>query len=491
MLVGTIYGEVRQTLFDILLENQGVGKGSYVKVNHETDGWVLARIESMRRFMDDLEEVAVAKARTIGYRREGNIMLPKTPFKPKEKVYSADRKLIVDTLGLKENRSGNIYLGVLDGQDVPIFLDIKKTVSKHVSVLAKTGAGKTYTVGVLLEELLKADVPIVIIDPHDEYSTLKRENNDSEMSKYGVTPRSYERQITSYTVGFESPGSRQLVLNPKFDLYELIDIMPIRLNDRQKAVIYNSLQRIGHENYTLDELIEEVKADSDKAKWKVISGLETLRDSGIFDGRPVSKHELVRPGHASIINLKNTDPHIQQLVVAKIARELFEAKKRDELPNFLFLIEEAHNFCPERSFGDAISSGILRTIASEGRKFGFNLCIVTQRPARIDKSVLSQCNTQIILKVTNPNDLRAIGQSIEGFTPDMEEDIKQLPTGHALVVGGCVEQPITVEVRIRETLHGGSIKAGKEPLKKPPKRGSVRISFSKRLKIAIKKIFLK
>ena len=63
-------------------------------------------------------------------------------------------------------------------------------------------------------------------------------------------------------------------------------------------------------------------------------------------------------------------------------------------------------------------------MASEGRKFGFRLCIVTQRPARVDKSVLSQCSTQVILKVTNPNDLKAITDSVEGVTPGLKDEIR-------------------------------------------------------------------
>ncbi|ODS41769.1 MAG: hypothetical protein A7315_00200 [Candidatus Altiarchaeales archaeon WOR_SM1_79] len=188
--------------------------------------------------------------------------------------------------------------------------------------------------------------------------------------------------------------------------------------------------------------------------------METLRDSGIFEGDTIFEEKLVRPGMTSIINLKGTDPKIQQLIVAKLARNLFEARKLNRIPKFFFLIEEAHNFCPERGFGSALSSNILRTIAGEGRKFGFRIGIVSQRPARVDKNVLSQCNTQIILKVTNPNDLRAIGNSIEGFTSGLEEDIRQLTIGRALVVGECVEQPIVVDVRVRKTMPIDMIKGG-------------------------------
>jgi DNA helicase HerA-like ATPase len=73
----------------------------------------------------------------------------------------------------------------------------------------------------------------------------------------------------------------------------------------------------------------------------------------------------------------------------------------DKIPPFMLVVEEAHNFCPERGFEKAISSNIMRTIASEGRKFGLGMMVISQRPARVDKNVISQCNTQIILRVTN------------------------------------------------------------------------------------------
>jgi hypothetical protein len=101
------------------------------------------------------------------------------------------------------------------------------------------------------------------------------------------------------------------------------------------------------------------------------------------------------------------------------------------------------------------SSNIIRTIASEGRKFGLGLCVVSQRPAMVDKNVLSQCNTQIILKVTNPNDLKAIIASVEGLTTATVDEIQRLPVSVAIVIGGSIQVPIFVDVRVRETKHGG------------------------------------
>lgn len=122
-------------------------------------------------------------------------------------------------------------------------------------------------------------------------------------------------------------------------------------------------------------------------------------------------------------------------------------------PPFIMILEEAHNFCPQQGY--AVSTESLINVASEGRKFGFGLCIVTQRPARVDKNLLSQCNTQIILKVTNTNDLKAITASVEGISQGATEEIQRLAVGEALVMGGNIALPIYVQIRIRKSRHGG------------------------------------
>jgi DNA helicase HerA-like ATPase len=83
------------------------------------------------------------------------------------------------------------------------------------------------------------------------------------------------------------------------------------------------------------------------------------------------------------------------------------------------------------------------------------LTIISQRAAKIDKNVLSQCNTQMILKVTNPNDLKAIVSSVEGLQAGMDQEIQRLPIGVALIMGGNIQMPLFVEVRPRQSRHGG------------------------------------
>jgi hypothetical protein len=139
--------------------------------------------------------------------------------------------------------------------------------------------------------------------------------------------------------------------------------------------------------------------------------------------------------------------------VNRLCNNLFELRKAEKLPPMMLVLEECHIFCPQQ--GKANSTRILRTIASEGRKFGLGMTLISQRPAKVDKNVLSQCNTQIILKVANPNDLKAISASIEGLTDGMEAEIQRLPIGTALVTGGGASMPLFVDIRPRETKHGG------------------------------------
>lgn len=456
--VGYLTGSVRPSRFDLKLTDPKVGNASFIKLKHPVHGWVLARISSIRTYLDDFDEDETkAHAYTVGFRKSGSVLQPKTPFRPNEKVYLADTKLISEVLNLGGmGKKGNIYLGFLDGhQELPVYLDMEATIGKHMSVLAKTGAGKSYTVAVILEEILNTGLSTVIIDPHGEYSSLCVENDDYDaMARYNVQIADYSDKVVEYTTNKAmNEHAQKLTLRADFTMEELLELIPIRLTEKEKSILYSALSDMD-DGYTLDDLRDRIEEEPTKFKWKILDGIAELMKSGVFDGYPTPYSKLVAENTCSVINLKGCLPEIQQLIVARLTRDLFELRKLGRVPRLFYLVEESHNFCPERGFGDVMSSSILRTIAGEGRKFGFHLCVVSQRPARVDKNVLSQCTTQVILKVTNPNDLKAIRQSIEGFTSGMEEEIQQLPVGHALVVCENLKQPVTVDVRCRQTKHG-------------------------------------
>ncbi|MFQ6135690.1 MAG: helicase HerA domain-containing protein [Candidatus Hydrothermarchaeales archaeon] len=491
-IVGIIFGEVGYGDFNFVVsEESNLQKGTYVKVKHEGYGWVLAQVSSIKRYNElytlntitaaTPKEIAdsermIANARVIGYLDNKNMLkVPKIPFKPGAKVYFANSTLIRSSLGLKK-KAGGIYIGLLDGHNsTPVYLDINRLIQKHVSILAKTGAGKSYTIGVLIEELLEKKIPAIVIDPHGEYVSLKNPNRNPRelelMRRFGISPKGYEN-IVEYTPYLTvNPGAdKKFALDvTHLSTRDFIEMLPTRVTDTQKGILFEAIKTVrGFGKYSIEDLLRVIKEHEGKAKWNLVTSLEMVRESKIFEGKATTPKELAKKGIASIINLRGVQPDIQELIVTRVTNELFEARKKGTIPPLLLLLEEAHNFCPERGVGRALSSRIIRTVASEGRKFGLGLCVVSQRPARVDKNVLSQCNTQIILKVTNPNDMRALSQSIEGFTQDLEEEIKQLQPGVALVVGEAIEQPIFVDIRVKRSQHGGvSIDVVREPTRRP------------------------
>lgn len=453
--VGIISGEVKplEFQFDVL---GSVKQSDFIKVFHPSYGWVLARVSSLSRFRSGEEEKEVGKASVIGYRDTENILrFPRTPFSPGDKIFHAGEELVRKTLGLGEDGA---YIGFIDGTRIKVFLDIKTLTSKHVSILAKTGSGKSYTTAVIIEELLEKNFPVIIFDPHGEYLTLKEPNPDEKVEDFGISPKGYGK-IIIYT-----PAS--LAVNQDADkLFRLdgINLSPrklgllLRLSPRQNELLNFAMKNMGKEKeiYTLEDIIEEVQNIKKSEKWDLLNKLEELRETGILSDNPTTIDELVQPGMASIIDMKGVPPHFHDVILAIVCGELFEARKSKRIPPAMIVVEEAHEFCPERGFRKAASSQILRTIASEGRKFGVGLLVVSQRPARIDKNVLSQCGTQIIMRVTNPNDIKALSQSLEGFTSDMSESLKRLSPGSAFLCSWEIEHPIVVSVRRRRSRHGG------------------------------------
>jgi len=471
--IGVIYGDVGSTSFRCSVVTS-IERNEYVQVNHEACGTVLGRVDEIERKTDlsleraqqlheddpvEVEEKVAAQISVIGYRDDrGLLQVPRIPFRAGEPVHRAETTTIKSVLGLLDDKKHGAYVGLLAGHEVPVYLDINLMVQKHVSILAKTGGGKSYIAGVLIEELMKHHVTTVILDPHGEYGTLTERGKHAEGgARFHVEPHGYADMIQAFSPDTKvNPGARPL----KFTLSNLDarDILSLtgsaklrnHLTALRKAL---DVLRTATKDYSIRDIVRILEREEDPQNASLIDELEYLSEVEIFAKEGTRIDELVVKGKTTIINLKGVPPDIQELVVNRLATAMFELRKVGRIPPLLLVVEEAHTFCPQ--VGQVGTSKVFRTLASEGRKFGLGLVIITQRPAKVDKNVLSQCNTQVILKVTNPNDLKAIVASVEGLTTAMAEEIQRLPIGVGIVTGGGLEMPMLVEVRPRETKHGG------------------------------------
>ena len=477
-IVGYIYGDVGSTEFRFAVNGQNLRKFDYIFAPHK-EGNMLAQVLDIRQHSDlrfeDATSLMVqqeaptikaslsAFADVIGYRdKKGLLQSPRSPFSAGTAIMRANEDLIRHVLGLNASKENGAYIGLLKGHNLKVFLNVDALVQKHISILAKTGGGKSYACGVLIEELLKQKIPMVIIDTHGEYHSLTEPNksrkDQKNMERFGIKKRGYESQINEYSPMGSRGKIKHITLNGvNLEAREIIDLLSAKLSGPQIGVLYQAIKEIKEykKMWNLRDIIEAVNRSKSNARWNVIASLESLDSIGVFSENGTPTTELVTKGKCSTINMKGVPPDVQDVVVARLTKELFDDRKAGKIQPFLLVVEEAHNYCPERGFGTAVSSNILRTVASEGRKFGMGICIVSQRPAKVDKNIISQCNTNIILKVTNPNDLKAIIQSVEGLTSQTCDEIQRLPIGVALISGAGLQMPVMAEIRTRETNHGG------------------------------------
>lgn len=128
--------------------------------------------------------------------------------------------------------------------------------------------------------------------------------------------------------------------------------------------------------------------------------------------------------------------------------------KRD-IPPLLLILEEAHRYIPSGAVNTA-SKPTIKRVAQEGRKFLMGMGIVSQRPSRLDDDVLSQCNNQIIMRLTNPNDQSYVKKVSEWISESDVEEIRSMAPGEAFIFGSAV--PLSLPMRIKKerlTEHGG------------------------------------
>ena len=361
------------------------------------------------------------------------------PPSPGDRVFEPDNEILEKFFGFDRN---GIYLGTLPYHNLNVKIKLDKLLQKHLAILALSGAGKSYLTSILIEELLDREkemgqIAVIIIDPHGEYTSFL------EDSKYASKIKAYSSNEIKIGLSAISP-------------YEFSGYMPELKSYAQERELIKILSTLRGKKFGLNDIIQmtEEREINQPTKDVLLSLLENLRMMNLFG---VTEYpdikDFVKQGQLSVIDLSHTtNIRKKQIIVSHIAKKLFGARRDELIPPFLLVIEEAHQFAPEKAKKeDALSRGILQTIAREGRKFSASLCLISQRPVQLSTTILSQCNTNIILRITNPYDLDHIGRSSEGISKDVLDQISSLKVGTGLIVGEGVNFPVFVNIRGRRS----------------------------------------
>jgi DNA helicase HerA-like ATPase len=469
-VISTQEGPSTRRFSFVVSRNSVVRRGQFVQIEMP-DGKLVGRVsdvfktnryfmrpdsvteyESSGRKMDEIFptgdwEYLVADVRALGISRSERFADATFPPSPGMRVTEPEHGILISFFGLDES---GIHVGDFNYHDLQVKLNPTKLLQKHLAILAISGAGKSFLSAVLIEELLgrspeQGQVAVIVLDTHGEYTSFANDPNyahatkvfPSDSIRIGLSGVSTHR-LGEYMTGLSGPQLR-----------ELSKIM--RGLDAQVGI---------------DDLIARIESSEDvksSTRDVLLASLEGMRSLEIFDANDSpSLDELARQGGLSVLDLSGTvDLRKKQVIADHVARKLFNARRDGTVPPFLLVLEEAHQFVPETAKREnALSRGIISTIAREGRKFNASLCLISQRPIQLSTTVLSQCNTHIIMRVTNPYDLEHIGKSSEGITRSVLDQISSLQVGSGLIVGEAVNSPLFVKIRPRsskESEHGMSL----------------------------------
>ncbi|MGD2072561.1 MAG: ATP-binding protein [Candidatus Thorarchaeota archaeon] len=418
-------------------------------------------------FPTDRWQYTVAKAKVLGLWKDGNTIRPYFAVSPGAIVRRTDESVLSSFLNL-ESETG-LNLGKLAHHELNFSPSIDRLLAKHLAILAMSGAGKSYFVSVLLEELLtrtseKGRLAVVVLDVHGEYSYLQ----DLKPKNLGISNSTIEVEHIRAS-HIQIPVH---LLTPATINALVPDMSAVQIRDLRRVV--SEIRNRSDDGYTLRDIVDYVREEetiNKNTREALIGWLFNLEDTRLFGKEEVPKiKSIIKPGKLTLIDLSDfISLRKKQIIVSWLAGQLLYLRRRELIPPFLLVIEEAHQFCPESRRELALPKGRLETIAREGRKFFALLCLISQRPVKLSTTILSQCSNQAIFRVTNPYDLEHIGRSSEGIDRASLDMITALEVGEALFVGETVSVPTYVKIRKRKMEPTGKSRTLTEAIKKAEK----------------------
>ena len=375
-------------------------------------------------------------------------------------------------------------IGVLQQDNsIPAQIDIDNLVSKHFAILGTTGVGKSNGVAIILQRILddRPDLRIFLIDPHNEYGRCF--GNKSQV----LTPRNL--RLPFWLFNFEETIDAFFGGRPGIDeeVEILSEVIPLakavygqykgNANDRQLAKRKDPRSsgfgvdtpvpyRIEDLTALIDERMGKLENRSRTAIYnKLLQRIQTFRNHPrygfMFENATVGGDTMVEvlshlfriPSNGkpmTIMQLAGFPAEVVDSVVSVLSRMAFDfGLWSDGASPLLFVCEEAHRYAPADSkIGFGPTRRALSRIAKEGRKYGVFLGLVTQRPAEIDATILSQCSTLFVMRLSNERDQVLIRSAVSDAAADLLSFIPSLGTGEVFAFGPGVALPTRMRFKI-------------------------------------------
>lgn len=396
---------------------------------------------------------------------------------PQQPVYLTPKKELRGIYGSVKH--AGVCLGIHVGSgDTECVADLNELAGKHTAILGATGTGKSATVASVIHSILdrgkdkqydKWTPKVIILDPHGEY-------------------------------GGAFPGAREISTNNDslylpfwlLDFQETVDLLlgsMARFATIQKGIIKDALLHARREGcgiiglnpddttvdspvpYKMATFVKHVADDmppqpsKQESHARILEKIDTLRrDARLnFMMAEWDDEEDYFPGivkkltgdnrQPCIVDLSGIPSEVAGITTAMIARALFNMKvwqtqKERQNSPVLLVCEEAHLYVPQAA-GEQYESAqhAIRRIAKEGRKYGIGLFVVSQRPGEVEATVLSQCNSWIVLRVTNSKDKEHVRDILPDTLSGLTNMLSGLRRQEAIFVGQAATLPSRIRIR--------------------------------------------
>lgn len=334
--------------------------------------------------------------------------------------------------------------------------------NRHTFWCGQSGSGKTYALGVVIEQLLlHTQLPLLILDPNADFVRLREPRADADPAAARALSGSDIRILNSTSRDGEQLRTRFLELSTPAKA-AVLQLDPIADADE-----YNVLLRVDVTPDTFDAetfnnaaFLAALRESDDPGRRRLALRIENLQvlewDLWSRGGDSVNETVDARPS-ATVLDLGGFAHPAEPKVAALGVLEHLWINREQRCP-VLIVIDEAHNVCspnPETPVERALTE-LLIQIAAEGRKFGLWLLLSSQRPTKIHPNVLSQCDNLCLMRMNAPRDLTELAD-VFGFVP--RETLMVSPEfrqGQALLAGSFIPSPTFTQMGTRITEEGGA-----------------------------------
>jgi DNA helicase HerA-like ATPase len=405
--------------------------------------------------------------------------------------------------GLSYIGKGFVKMGNYTSLSNKIFMDV---VRSHVILVAgKRGSGKSYTLGVLAEELsnlpkeVSENVASLIFDTMGIYWTMKYKNEKDKnlLGDWDLKAKNLPVKVFVPHGHFEEYREKGMPIDYSFALdpnemnaEDWILTFGLSITNPVGVLIERTINRLkeDEENLNISKILQELEKDTktERETKNAAQGLfEAAQTWGIFaesSKKSTKIKDLVNAGTTTVLDLSAYNSvgsfNVRALVISLVSRKMFNERmaarkieeikeiakglsyisqhEKKEMPLVWMIIDEAHEFLPLE--GKTIATDALVQLLREGRQPGVSMILATQQPGKIHRDVMTQSDIVIAHRVTSAPDLLALNQIMQSY---MLESIKQfmddLPAlkGSAIILDDNSERIYPMRMRPRFTWHGG------------------------------------